>query len=88
MLHVVHLQKWAEHNEEQKQAARQQQAQLHPQQHSGASHALACWARVSRSARQALRKANVHSVLGLEMPMLDLIEKVRGAGWLNTPVAG
>lgn len=77
------LQKWTEHNKEQKQAARQQQeGQQQLQQQSPASQALACWARISRSARHALRKANVHSVLGLEMRMLDLIEKVgAGASW-------
>jgi hypothetical protein len=75
------LQKWTEHNKEQKQAVRQQQeGQQQLQQQSPASQALACWARVSRSARHALRKANVHSVLGLEMRMLDLIEKVGAEG--------
>jgi len=59
---------------------------LHQQQQQAAATAvaLAKWARVERSARAALKKASVHSVLALEMQALQLIEQVGeqvGLGW-------
>ncbi|KAG1662014.1 hypothetical protein FOA52_009503 [Chlamydomonas sp. UWO 241] len=42
--------------------------------------ALEAWARVSRSSRAALRKANVHSVLALETQVLEQLEASSGSG--------
>lgn len=60
---------------------------LHQQQQQAAAAAvaLAKWARVERSARGALKKASVHSVLALEMQALQLIEQVE---WGCGPGAG
>lgn len=47
---------------------------------AAAAAALRCWSAISKPARQALRKANVHSVLALETQLLDLLEQVRVCG--------
>jgi len=72
------LERWEQHNKEQAAAARrahQPQRMSAPsssaQQHEQAAQALKQWGNVSRKARAALRKANVHTVLGLESQLLD-----------------
>ncbi len=72
----VCLQRWEEYNRELHRAGRQTgdaggagQETAGPStatRLSGAAEALQRWNRVSRKARQALRKANIHSVLALE----------------------
>lgn len=47
---------------------------------AAAAAALRSWSYISKPARQALRKANVHSVLALETQLLDLLEQVRVCG--------
>uniref|UniRef100_A0A383VNR7 R3H domain-containing protein n=1 Tax=Tetradesmus obliquus TaxID=3088 RepID=A0A383VNR7_TETOB len=74
------LQRWEQHNQEQQQQQQQQHRPgtlitRHEQQEAAAAAALDRWRAVSRSARSALKKANVHSVLELEMQLLQLLEQ-------------
>ncbi|KAF6250659.1 hypothetical protein COO60DRAFT_1705572 [Scenedesmus sp. NREL 46B-D3] len=77
------LQRWEQHNREEQRAQQQQQQQhkpgmlvtRHEQQEAAAAAALDKWRSVGRSARAALKKANVHSVLELEMQVLQLLDQ-------------
>ncbi|KAF8065877.1 TPK1 [Scenedesmus sp. PABB004] len=75
------LERWEQHNREQAAAAAAAAgggagpASHHARQQAAAAAALSKWARVSRGARAALKKANVHSVLELEMQVLSLLEQ-------------
>lgn len=72
---VLLPQRWEEHNQQLRQ---QQQQQSHPSQHAfaPAAAAVAAWAGVGKTARAALKSANVHSVLELETQVLELMEQV------------
>ncbi len=45
-----------------------------------AAAALRAWRGVGRAARSALKSANPHSVLELEMQIVEVVERVRGGG--------
>lgn len=74
------LQRWEQHNRRQQQ---QQHISFpgpgpltqHQQQAAAAADALSRWRAVGRSARAALKKANVHSVLELEMQVAGVAEQ-------------
>lgn len=51
-----------------------------PPHAAAAAAALAKWARVGRRSRGALKKASLHSVMSLEVQVLDLLEQV---GYFN-----
>eukprot|EP00877_Chromochloris_zofingiensis_P002422 jgi/Chrzof1/12180/Cz06g24060.t1 len=67
------LQKWSAHNQELQQHASSSTAT----QPSLAAEAIRCWRGVGRAARAALKRANVHSVLELEMQMVELMERAK-----------
>lgn len=74
------LQRWEQHNLEEQQQQQQQHCYVnsgpltqHQQQAAAAADALGKWRSVSRSARAALKKANVHSVLELEMQLINFL---------------
>jgi hypothetical protein len=82
------MQRWELHNQQQRQQARAAAAaasssgpevvrSAHQQQAAAAAAAVANWGRVDRGARAALKKASVHSVLELEVQVLQLLEQVR-----------
>ena len=72
-------QRWAEHNQEQQAAVRGKAVDgSSGGLTAAAAAALTAWANVGRSARTALKKANPHAVLELEMQIFDLLEQVGG----------
>lgn len=71
--HACALQKWSAHNQELQQHASSSTAT----QPSLAAEAIRCWRGVGRAARAALKRANVHSVLELEMQMVELMERAK-----------
>jgi hypothetical protein len=79
-------QRWASHNKEQQAAAKVRGSAAAADGGGGggltaaAAAALTAWANVGRSARAALKKANPHAVLELEMQIFDLLEQV-GTYW-------
>jgi hypothetical protein len=91
----IALQRWEQHNLEeqhdQQQRRRRQRQFSHQQQLGAAVHqpvephtaaaaeAMDRWKHVSRGARAALKKANVQSVMELEMQVLQLRDQVKGA---------
>lgn len=70
------LQRWEEHNQQLR--LQPQQQQRHPGQHAcaPAAAAVAAWASVGKTARAALKAANMHSVLELETQVLELMEQL------------
>eukprot|EP00195_Chlamydomonas_chlamydogama_P011083 CAMPEP_0202891274 /NCGR_PEP_ID=MMETSP1392-20130828/1379_1 /ASSEMBLY_ACC=CAM_ASM_000868 /TAXON_ID=225041 /ORGANISM="Chlamydomonas chlamydogama, Strain SAG 11-48b" /LENGTH=322 /DNA_ID=CAMNT_0049574977 /DNA_START=70 /DNA_END=1038 /DNA_ORIENTATION=- len=75
------LQKWAEYNAEQ----RTKQQVSGSREETAAAAALKRWAAVGKPARQALRKANVHSVLALETQVLELFDEAAAADQVVIP---
>lgn len=77
----VAVQRWEQHNSEQQDQQQRHNTPAgpltqHQQQAAAAADALDKWRAVGRSARAALRKANVHSVLELEMQVIEVMEQV------------
>ncbi|MEW5304319.1 MAG: hypothetical protein WDW36_006937 [Sanguina aurantia] len=79
------LQKWEAHVAEQQAASSSSKAKV-PSPCADAASALKCWARVSKKARTALRKANIHSVVQLESQVMDLLILGDGTQSLQLPM--
>lgn len=75
------LQKWTEHQREQRRAVVARRRPATP-----AEVALKQWARVGKKARAALKRANPSSVLQLELQVLDFIEATRHGEQLVLPM--
>eukprot|EP00798_Chlamydomonas_sp_ICE-L_P030440 gene30440-35450_t len=78
------LKKWEEYVKDQAKAS----ASSAPAQEEGrsASKALQNWSKIHKNGRQALRKANVHSVLQVEMQILEFLEGDDPSSRLSLPL--